>query len=75
MVDKKPSGKQGIHRFDLLLIESAFDTARGILEHNRLVLERGARNLLDHETLCAAELATLGNSLEQEACPQLASVG
>jgi len=75
MADKKPSGKQGIHRFDMLLIESAFDTARGILEHNRLVLERGAHNLLDHETLGAAELATLGNSLEREACPQLASVG
>ncbi len=38
------------------ILKASFDTAKSILEQNRDALEQGARNLLEKETLTAAEL-------------------
>jgi cell division protease FtsH len=47
------------------LIEQAFQTARGILERNRSVLEAGARKLLAQETLGPEDLAKLTAELNE----------
>ena len=49
------------------LIEKAFELARGTLQRNRPILETGAHQLLDHETLGTEDLAKLGNALVREA--------
>jgi cell division protease FtsH len=41
------------------IVEDSFDRARNILEHNRSLLEEGARLLLERETLAEAELGPL----------------
>jgi len=40
-------------------VNSAFEKATDILIHNRNVLERGAKMLLEQETLAETELETL----------------
>lgn len=45
------------------IVERLFGRARSILERNRALLERGAQELLAHETLAADQLALLGKSL------------
>jgi cell division protease FtsH len=47
------------------LVETAFSRAKEILTRNRAVLERGAEELLDHETLGSVELAELARLLER----------
>lgn len=49
------------------LIDQAFRTARGILERNRLLLERGAKELLAKETLGPDDLRLLREGLEERA--------
>jgi cell division protease FtsH len=41
------------------LVDAAFMRARRLLEHNRDLLDAGARQLLEHETLADAELAAV----------------
>ncbi len=41
------------------LVQSAFDRARGVLGRNRVLLDQGARELLQKETLADEELASL----------------
>ena len=48
------------------LIDQAFQTARGILERNRSILEAAARELLNHETLDSAGLAKLTMGINRE---------
>jgi len=57
------------------LIETGFATARAILERNRRVLERGAADLLAHETLDAATLAALGKDLIKENVTPISKAG
>ena len=45
------------------LLHAAFDTATQILTRARGVLERGARTLLEAETLGESDLARLGQEL------------
>ena len=47
------------------LIEDAFETARAILTRNRSILDAGARELLDHETLGQDDLAKLTAGLKR----------
>ena len=47
------------------LIDEAYRTASTILEHNRSILDAAARELLARETLGAADLAKLTQSLKQ----------
>jgi cell division protease FtsH len=49
------------------LLDAAIKTARAILERNRVVLERGAQQLLAHETLDTNALTKLGAELIEEA--------
>jgi ATP-dependent Zn protease len=44
----------------------AFASAVSILSRNRRVLEEGARELLEKETLSEADIAVLAGSLERE---------
>ena len=48
------------------LIDVAFQTARGILERNRPILEASARELLSRETLGPAELSKLTAGLNRD---------
>jgi len=57
------------------LLDTGFATARAILERNRAVLERGAADLLAHETLDAAALAALGKDLVKENVTPLSKAG
>jgi cell division protease FtsH len=54
------------------LIEKAFELARTTLERNRSVLETGAHQLLDHETLGTEDLAALGAALLRDPKPSKA---
>ncbi|HTP76792.1 MAG TPA: ATP-dependent zinc metalloprotease FtsH [Rhizomicrobium sp.] len=45
------------------LIQSAFETARGVLSHNRQLLEDGAAELLAHETLVQSDLEKIAARL------------
>lgn len=45
------------------LVQAAFEQARGILEHQRQTLERGAKMLLTRETLTEPDLARLQDAL------------
>jgi cell division protease FtsH len=49
------------------IAESAFGRAVGVLEANRAVLEDGARQLLQKETLSEAEIATIAAALKPAA--------
>jgi cell division protease FtsH len=51
------------------LIEKAFELAHATLERNRSVLETGAHQLLDHETLGTEDLAKLGAALVRDPKP------
>jgi cell division protease FtsH len=53
------------------LIEHAFQTARGILEGNRPILEAGARELLARETLGPEDLAKLTSGLGRDGSKRL----
>jgi cell division protease FtsH len=55
------------------LVHTAFETATQILTSGRAVLERGARTLLETETLGESELARLGHELTAMLRPLLAS--
>ncbi|HVZ92338.1 MAG TPA: ATP-dependent zinc metalloprotease FtsH [Rhizomicrobium sp.] len=55
------------------ILQDALAAARAILERNRAVLERGAKELLAHETLGASALAELGASLSRAAPTPLAA--
>jgi cell division protease FtsH len=48
------------------LVDGAFGRARRILERNRAVLESGAAQLLEHETLAEDALRALFEKLELE---------
>ena len=54
------------------LIDQAFQTARGVLERNRSILETGARELLKRETLGLDELAKLTAGLKRDQSTRLA---
>jgi cell division protease FtsH len=56
------------------LIEEAFRTARGVLERNRPILERCARELLAAETLGADELAKLTAELKKGGVTSLPNI-
>jgi len=45
------------------IVERLFERARSVLERNRALLEKGAEELLAHETLGADQLALLGRPL------------
>jgi len=45
------------------IVESAYDKALGILRRERALLERGAENLLEKETLAEAELGEIRDAL------------
>lgn len=49
------------------LVENAFVRAKDILLRNRVVLDRGAKALLERETLGSAELVELGLLLDRSA--------
>jgi cell division protease FtsH len=51
------------------LIEKAFELAHATLVRNRSVLETGAHQLLDHETLGTEDLAKLGAALVRDPKP------
>jgi cell division protease FtsH len=53
------------------LIDQAFQTARGILERNRSILDTGARELLKRETLGFEELARLTAGLKRDQSTRL----
>jgi len=55
------------------LVEEAFQTARGVLERNRALLEAGAADLLAHETLGRADLEKYAVRLAQSAAGILAA--
>ena len=57
------------------LIEKAFELACATLQRNRSVLESGARQLLDRETLGPDDLATLDAVLVREPKAALTAVG
>lgn len=52
------------------ILDAAFARALGILETNRDILESSARELLERETLEAAELRRLTADLKREAPPR-----
>jgi cell division protease FtsH len=56
------------------LINQAFETARGILERNRSILDASARELLDRETLGPDDLARLTAGLAREGSAKRLSV-
>jgi cell division protease FtsH len=56
---------EAIDRAVQKLIDDAFQTARGILERNKSILETGARELLELETLGPEQLAKLTAGLER----------
>jgi cell division protease FtsH len=53
------------------LIDQAFQTARGILERNRSILDTGARELLKRETLGFEELVKLTAGLKRDQSTRL----
>ena len=57
------------------IIQDAFNKAMGILEQSRDVLEEGARQLLDQETLGEAELKALYDEAEREQAAACKNVG
>jgi cell division protease FtsH len=46
------------------IVDAAFDRARGVLEHNRPILEESAQALLERETLTEADLAPIFEKVE-----------
>jgi cell division protease FtsH len=56
------------------LIDQAFQTARGILERNRAILDASARELLNRETLGPEDLARLTGGLAREGSEKRLSV-
>ncbi len=55
------------------LVKGAFDRARGILGRNRALLDQGARELLEKETLADQELASLLDRVVRSAPPVAAT--
>jgi len=49
------------------ITEKAFERAVGILKNNRVALDRGARLLLQKETLAEEEIAAIAATLKQAA--------
>ena len=54
------------------LVQDAFATATGVLTRAHAILDRGARSVLEKESIGEAELARLKNELEHVMAPQLA---
>ncbi len=46
------------------IVDTAFDCARAVLDHNRTILEESARALLDRETLTEADLLPIFEKVE-----------
>ena len=55
------------------LIDDAFQTAQGVLTRNRAILDAGARELLERETLAQEDLAKLTAGLKRVAPPKSAA--
>ena len=52
------------------IVQTAFERATALLAENRALLDEGARQLLEHETLDESELAALlGSRPESAAAP------
>jgi hypothetical protein len=56
------------------LIDQAFQTARGILERNRAILDASARELLNRETLGPDDLARLTEGLARDGSEKRLSI-